>query len=40
MGDRRNGARPVEATRFVPNQIRALAAERETAYLGGRPRTG
>ena len=28
----------VEATRFlIPNQIRALAAERETAYLGGRP---
>jgi hypothetical protein len=27
-----------EATRFlVPNQMRALAAERETAYLGGRP---
>ena len=28
----------VEATRFlVPNQIRALTAERQTAYLGGRP---
>jgi hypothetical protein len=28
----------VDATRFlVPNQIRALTAERETAYLGGRP---
>ena len=28
----------VDATRFlVPNQIRALAAERESAYLGGRP---
>jgi hypothetical protein len=28
----------VEATRFlIPNQIRALAAERETAYLRGRP---
>jgi hypothetical protein len=27
-----------EATRFlVPNQMRALTAERETAYLGGRP---
>jgi hypothetical protein len=28
----------VDATRFlVPNQIRALTAERQTAYLGGRP---
>ena len=28
----------VEATRFlVPNQMRALTAERDTAYLGGRP---
>ena len=28
----------VEATRFlIPNQMRALAAERQTAYLGGRP---
>jgi hypothetical protein len=28
----------VEATRFlVPNQMRALTAERQTAYLGGRP---
>jgi hypothetical protein len=28
----------VEATRFlVPNQMRSLAAERENAYLGGRP---
>ena len=28
----------VDATRFlVPNQMRALTAERETAYLGGRP---
>ena len=28
----------VDATRFlVPNQIRALTAERDTAYLGGRP---
>ncbi len=28
----------VDATRFlVPNQMRALTAERQTAYLGGRP---
>ena len=28
----------VDATRFlIPNQMRALAAERQTAYLGGRP---
>ncbi len=28
----------VDATRFlVPNQLRALTAERQTAYLGGRP---
>jgi hypothetical protein len=38
MGDRGTTLGRADATRFlVPNQIRALTAERQTAYLGGRP---